>query len=273
MRATTPLLLAGAAAGLLLAGSQLVAPGLPRNPDAVASVDGQPIPRREYRAYLQALAQDREAPLGEAQRRHVLQRLVEEELLLQRGLRLQLPRRDPALRKALIQTVIDNHLASAAPEPPGEDTLRRFYEQERSYFRPPPQLALRRLYFSDEQRARSAAAALADGTPFDGVASGSDPAPPLPTGTQPLSRWHTWLGGERARRLAQLEPGAITAPLPDAHGWSLYWITANEAPSPPAFEAVRDTVAAEWRRRRDEELLAQYLAELRAAADIRSGTP
>src|SRR5690606_22159228 len=74
----------GAALGLVLATAELLALGGTRSSlpsAAVASVGGTPIRRDDYERALAALASDRRTPLDDADRRHVLDRMIDEELL------------------------------------------------------------------------------------------------------------------------------------------------------------------------------------------------
>ncbi len=83
--------IAAAAAGLLL-GDAGDAGGLPD--DVVALVNGTPVRLADYERAVVALASDRREPLEDEDRRYVLDRLVDEELLVQRGLELGFARLD-----------------------------------------------------------------------------------------------------------------------------------------------------------------------------------
>lgn len=102
MSRATGVLAAGALLGLAAAGAALLAPragpaALPD--DVVAVVNGAPVRSADYRRAVAALAADRRDPLGDADRRFVLERLVDEELLVQRALELGLARHDRRVRK------------------------------------------------------------------------------------------------------------------------------------------------------------------------------
>jgi hypothetical protein len=99
----------GAVLGLALAmGSLLSRKNDPPMPaDAVAIVNGSPIREADLERAMAALAADRRDPLGAAERRLVLDRLVEEELLVQRASELGLDRRDRGLRSRLVTAMVD----------------------------------------------------------------------------------------------------------------------------------------------------------------------
>ncbi|MFN8641460.1 MAG: hypothetical protein U0802_07320 [Candidatus Binatia bacterium] len=132
------LLALGALLGALLAAAGLTAPGTGRlPPDVVALVNQAPIRTEDYTRMLAAVASDRRAPLEEADKQHVLDRLIEEELLVQRGLTLDLPRLDRRVRADLTQGVIDGIASQASDHEPSDDELRAFYDGHRDVFAGP----------------------------------------------------------------------------------------------------------------------------------------
>ena len=82
------LLVAGAAGGLGFAlwTALGVGPALERHGDAIAMVDGTPIARTVFDSAIDGLASAKRTPLTEAEKREALERIIDEELLLQRAL-------------------------------------------------------------------------------------------------------------------------------------------------------------------------------------------
>ena len=78
---------------------------------------------------LAALASDRRSPLGPEDRRHVLDRLVDEELLVQRGLDLDLPSLDRRVRADLTQAVIASVLAEVEEDEASHGDLEAFFQE------------------------------------------------------------------------------------------------------------------------------------------------
>jgi len=187
------LLALGAATGLALAALDLLAApdrgALPSG--AVASVDGEPLPAAEYERALAALAADRRTPLSAADRRRVLDRLIEEELLVQRGLELGLARHDRRVRADIVAAVIESVISEAATESPSDEELRAFHERNRDLFLRPGRVRARQIVVrvtaavpDEAARAQAAAARerLAKGEAFDVVAAalGDPPVAKLP---------------------------------------------------------------------------------------------
>ncbi len=103
------LLMAGALAGLLIAliASAQTDRSALSQAGAIASVNDAHIDRTEYATALQALLADKTKAPTAKDRALVLNRLIEEELLVQRGIEIGLLEGDASVRKAVARAVID----------------------------------------------------------------------------------------------------------------------------------------------------------------------
>ena len=116
-RLGTVLLSVGACLGLLLATTGIVKsdPEVPE--DAVAVVNGHAIPKSEYRRALDALRAERPNASEAELRAHVLDRLIDEQLLIDSALELGLADRDPKVRADLGSAAIGVIVDGAEVEP------------------------------------------------------------------------------------------------------------------------------------------------------------
>ncbi len=274
------LLVVGAALGALLAAVGLSAPdveSLP--PEAVAVVNGTVIRRDDFARSLEALAADTRAPLDAADRRRVLDRLIEEELLVQRGLLLDLPRHDRRVRADLTRTVIDGVVSEADDGEPDEAALRRFHAEHADFFAGPGRVRVRQVFVralppgdaAAQARAEEAARKLRAGEAFETVRDAlGDRAPlPVPDALLPPTKLRDYLGPTALRTVLELAPGATSDPVRSASGYHVLQLLEVQPDTAPPFEAVRAQVLAEYRRRAGERALRTYLDELRAGADVR----
>jgi hypothetical protein len=272
-----------AAAGFALLDSGRGGPALPEG--AVATVNGAVLRVVDYRRVLAALEGDRRNPVGDEERRFVLERLVDEELLVQRALELGLARSDRMVRSQLVAAMITSVTENAAVEEPDEAALRTFHAEHGEWFAAPGRLRARQLWVraaparsEDEAQARAAEAAarLRAGEPFEAVATtlGDPLVAPLPDAPLPAAKLVEYAGpGALAALAAEAEPGAVSEPLPHAGGFQVLALVAREDLRHPAFEEVAEQVRAEWRRRAGDEALRRYLTELRERAEIRVAGP
>lgn len=283
----TILLLVGAAAGIALAAAGIVggrgaSGGL--GPGVVARVNGEAISADEYERLLAAIASDRKQPLDADTRRRVLDRIIDEELLLQRALELGFARADRRIRGELTRAVIESVLAEAEAEEPGEQELRRLYESEPGLFGGEPRLRVRQMFWrvrngSEESAARKKAEEarrrVTAGEPFEVVAErlAERPVAPIPDALLPPAKLRDYLGPSVTRAVLSLRPGQVSAPVRSGFGYHVVQLIERRESRPPPFEEVRDVVRAEWVRRRGEDALRAYLADLRdrARIEVRSG--
>lgn len=280
-RRARALLALGVGTGLVLAVANLLGGGashaLP--PDAVAVVNGVAIARDDYVRALGALAADRRTPLADADRRRVLERLIDEELLLQRGLALGLVRRDRSVRAPLVAATIE--LLGRSPAEPTPAELAAFYDAHRDWFARPGRLRVRQVFVgapspetAEAAAARAAAAArrLRAGEPFATVraALGDQEVTPIPDALLPATKLREYVGETAARTALDLPPAAISDPVRSGMGFHVLQVVEREEPTVPPLEEITGLVRAELRRRGDETALGQALDRLRTEADVRT---
>lgn len=276
----------GAFAGLAVAAYALLDTG-PRRAlpgDAAAVVGGETISREAYERALAALGAGRREALTADQRRHVLERLIEEELLIQRGLELGLARHDPRVRGDLVAAVIELVRAQADAEPPDDDEVRAFYEAQRGRLARGGRFRVETLWVRAEperseaearRRAERAAQRLRAGEGFAEVSAelGDEPIAPLPEAPLPAASLREYRGPAVAQAAGELELGEVSAPLPSAGGYTLLRVIERVPGTTPAFREIEAEVRARLLREREERALRAYLEELRGDAEIRVGSP
>jgi len=75
--------------------------------DVVVSINGHPLYQSDWDLALQALAMNKRNEITEEERLLVLERLIDEQLLLQRGLEIDLPQTEGMVRKSIVNAMID----------------------------------------------------------------------------------------------------------------------------------------------------------------------
>jgi hypothetical protein len=272
------LLALGAAAGLATAAVSLVrGTGRPAlAPDAVALVNDVPIRRDDYLRALGAVAGDRRTPLEDADHRRVLDRLIDEELLLQRGIALGIVRHDRTIRAEVVRATMDL-LASSAAEPSPAD-LRAFYDAHHEYFTEPGRLRVRQVLVRTEgrpeaevrARADEAARRLTAGEPFDAVraALGDPETAPIPDALLPATKLREYVGETATATVLARAAGEATEPVRSSMGFHVLQVVERTPPEVPPFDAIVERVRAEFRRRADDTRLRAVLDDLRRASRL-----
>lgn len=281
-RRARSLLIAGALLGVALAGFGLARSGAPATdpPEgAIALVNGVPLPRESFDRFVTAVAAERgEAALPPEERERLLERMLDEELLLQRALALGLARHEPTARRAIVQALVASVAGEAEEREPRDAELRAFYEAEPERFLRPGALTLDVAFVSQrdrsEREARERAAEIARrlraGEPFDDVvrALGDVAMVPYPGGPLPPSTLRRYLGPTAADAALGLEPGDVSAPLRGSDGFRVLVLRGRSDGAAAPYAEIREQVRAEYLRTRGEQALTDYLAELRAEATI-----
>lgn len=269
-----------AAVGLV--GSGPVGSGLP--PGIVAMVNGEPITEEAFRRLEAAVvAERRGAALEPEQRQRILDRLVDEELLLQRGQELGLARHEPTARRAIVSAVVAAVAADAETRDPDDGTLRAFHESEAARFQRPGRVVVDAIVVSTRlrpeaeafRRASEAASRLRAGDDPAEVAQalGDPQTAPLPGGPISLETVRQYLGPSATESLAALAPGEVGDPVRGAAGYTVVRLRDRAGGETAPFEEVRDQVRAEWLRMQGEKALGDYLEALRAQGAVEGKLP
>ena len=280
-RRVIALLAFGAAAGLVAAAVGLLAQtrsetAVPEG--AVAAVNGTAVRRADFERAVEALASDRRDAIDDADKRHVLDRLVDEELLVQRALELGLARSDRRVRGDLVAAMIEAVTADAALREPDPDELQTFFEANRDYFAQPGRLRVEQVFVRSSGdgdtdalgRAREAAERLRAGEAASVVQRDAGPPPvaAVPDAPLPAAKLREYVGPAAALAVATLAPGDVAEPVAGAGGYQVLRVVSREPNRVPAFAELESELRTEWRRRAGDDALRAYLDDIRARAAI-----
>lgn len=282
-RLSLGLLALGAAAGVVLAAAGLV--GLKRNEassvpaGAAARVNGELIRSADYERTLAGLAGDRRDGIDADQRRRVLDRLIDEELLVQRGMELGLARHDRKVRADITAAVIASIVAETEDVQPTPAQLQAFYDENRAFFTRSGRLRLRQVVVrpaadasADAARARATEASrrLRAGEAFAAVrdALGDAEVSPLPDALLPAEKLIDYLGPTALQAALALGPGEVSDPVRSGTGYHILQIIDRQADTTPRLAEIEPQVVAEFQRRAGDRALRAYLDDLRARANV-----
>jgi parvulin-like peptidyl-prolyl isomerase len=282
------LLALGMFLGLALALSSILQPGSSGRgplPEGVAAVvNDREISEESFESAVRALAADSNGPVGEAERNHVLDRLIEEELLVQRAVELELDVKDKSIRNRLVSAMIETIVTGVDQQQFSNEEVEAFFLKNRDFFSGAGRMWVRSLRFSasDDRSdpealasAREASARLRQGESIEAVAErlGASPSLSMPEGLLPPAKVREYLGPTPTKEALGLNAGEVSDPIRAASAYFVLQMVARTPPSSPSLSTVEAQVRAEMQKRTGDEQLKAYLNMLRNRAEIRLPLP
>ena len=246
-----------------------------------AKIEDTSIPMEKYLTQLEGLAKDKRSPITQKDKEYVLERMIEEELLIKRALDLGMLDNNPMARGTIVQQMIKTIISENARLEVTEEDLKVFFENNKGFFTKSSRLRLQQIYFSDQQfqensleEANKAYARLLKGDEFVDVAKmGSKSALKIPNSLMTLSKIREYIGPSLMNKARGLEPGMFTKPVEVSGGHKIIYLFEKEMASEPKFSQVRSSVSAEYLKRKDDQSLREYLENLKNWYDVSRNLP
>lgn len=236
----------------------------------IAKIENTKISKARFNLQIQAFASDKRSPLSQEDRDFVLERMIEEELLIQRAKDLGLLSTNTMVRGTIVQQMINSIISGNNIVEIKENDLRNFYNDNKSFFTSADRLRVRQLYFSDSDKNKASEKAeevflyLLEGGDFTSASKMSDSsAMKLPDTLITLGKLREYLGPSLTKVAQNMKPGEFTDPKRVINGYKiLFLIDRVDAPI-PEFSSIKDQVRSEFMKRRDDLALRNYLDDLK----------
>lgn len=267
-KADLRLLALGALAGLVVAGigilqQETFVESLPEN--AVARVNDVLISRDLYeRAISRSIDYAGRPVAGDDTR--MLQRLIDAELLIQRGVELGMTESDAAVRQAVIDSLIASVTAEADAASPTDDELAQHLADNAERFSYISKVTVQVWQTDDESAAQGFVAALRTDdaeSEFDTV----KPMPDMPPGVMSLEILASYVGPGIAAAVAEM-PIDSSAVFARRGRWLVIRINAKERETLTDINTIRNRVLIDYRRTLADRTLQDYIEDLRQRANI-----
>ena len=274
-RLQNSLLIFGLFIGVFLAANSIVQESNLIEDDWVANVGGVQISKEKYYSQLEGLARDKKNPITERDKNYVLERMIEEELLIIRAKELGLFKNNQIVRGSIIQQMIKLIISENYLESVEEETLRKFYEQNLGFFSSASRLRLQQIYFSNlsgdsKERSDEAFEYLKEGVSYDEVSKMADQsALTIPNSMMNLSKVREYIGPTLMNLARRLEPGEFSVPMEVAGGHKIIYLFDKELSEPEEFDSIQPKILKEYQRRRDDNSLREYLEDLKGWYEIK----
>ncbi len=261
----------GAVAGLLAAAYGLLersTVSAPPADDAVARVNGMHIGRDRYERTIDALAASLGRDVDGQDRDEVLRRLIDEELLVQRGIDLGMAESETTVRSAIVQSLIASVTAEADAADPSDRELQQYLDDNAERYTYASALAVDAWIADDEWLAKNFVARLrTEAATEAGEEENVRRVPGLPTGPLPLERLRMFVGPAIAATAVNM-PAGSSAVYARQGRWYVVRVNSHEKSALAELDAVRSQVLVDYRRELADATLREYLDDLLDQADV-----
>jgi hypothetical protein len=197
---------------------------------------------------------------------------VRDEVYYREALAMGLDRNDPQVRRRMrlkLEFILED---LTAQQPPGDEVLRAYLQQNPERFRIEPQLSFRQVYLNLDRRqdleadAKRILADLRGGVAPETL--GDATLLPYEQTAAFQSEIARTFGETFAQELVLLEPGVWTGPLYSGLGAHLVLVTERRAGRLPELAEVRAAVEREYLAQRRQELKDLAYQKLRAGYEV-----
>ena len=280
-RLHTLILSFGLILGAAMAGFSIIQKSNTSSLNWAAKIEDKSIPMEKYLFQLEGLAKDKRSPITQKDREYVLERMIEEELLIKRAIDLGMLDNNPMARGTIVQQMIKTIISENARYEVSNEELNNFFKENIGFFTKSSRLRIQQIYFSDEEfdslsldQAGKAYELLLNGESFENASKlGSDSALKIPNSLMTLSKVREYIGPSLMNIAQRLEPGTFTLPIKVSGGHKIIYLLDKELARNPKFNDIREAISSEYLKRRDDKSLREYLENLKNWYDISRNLP
>ena len=275
------ILICGLILGALMAGFSLIKDSNISGYSYAAKIEDTFIPMDKYLMQLEGLAKDKRSPITENDKEYVLERMIEEELLIKRAIDLGMLENNPMARGTIVQQMIKTIIAENNRYEITDDELETFYIENKGFFTKSSRLRIQQIYFSEQEfgdlslaQAEKAYKLLKAGNSFKEANSlGSDSALKIPNTLMTLSKVREYIGPSLMNLARNLKPGTFSEPVEVSGGYKIIVLLEKELAKESELDEIKNVVTAEFRKRKDDQSLRRYLENLKNWYDVTRNLP
>jgi len=265
-----PLLLLGGIISIGIIGSSFIKEVDVSQLNWVAKIDDRAISKDKYEIYLESIAQSRKTGLIESDPENILERMIDEELLIQRGIDLGMIENDTEIRSTIIQKMIGSIIAETNDLRISKQDLEDFYSRNKDLFTPSPKLRILKLSFDRNKKVAGDQARdlLIQGNLSAAKSLAENEVISLPNVLLPAMKIREYIGPSLTQIALGLEEGEVSELIELDGNFHLLVPLQKIISSAPEFNNVYQQVESEFIRFKGEELLDEYLEDLRNWYDV-----
>lgn len=237
----------------------------------IATVNDKIIPSDKYQTIINLIQNDKRDELTKADREMALDRIIEEELLVQYAYKNGFLEADDLLRKSIVRSVVDSIVEQALSVVPAEQDLLKFYEVNRQTFAIDEKyrvVILSSKNQSDIDEGKVIWQSNYDLTLLRQTFKSIDRLD-IPTGFISKIRLGTLIGPLLRDKVLSLQVGETSQTLKTIYGYSIVTLVDKKDRVIPEFKEISEIVLQEYKRQQREEILEELLKDLKRQSDIK----
>ena len=237
----------------------------------IATVNDKIIPSDKYQTIINLIQNDKRDELTKADREMALDRIIEEELLVQYAYKNGFLEADDLLRKSIVRSVVDSIVEQALSVVPTEQDLLKFYEVNRQTFAIDEKyrvVILSSQNRSDIDEGKVIWQSNYDLTLLRQTFKSIDRLD-IPTGFISKIRLGTLIGPLLRDKVLSLQVGETSETLKTIYGYSIVTLLDKKDRVIPEFKEISEIVLQEYKRQQREEILEELLKDLKRQSDIK----
>ena len=239
--------------------------------DVIATVNDVIIEREKLDTVINLIGGDKRDGYTDKDQILALERIIEEELLVQYAYKNGFLSADDNIRKTIIRSVIDTIVEQTISIMPEKETLQEFYKSHQEIFTTSEQVKIVILNINNLDDANAIKKIWVETNnetlilnTIDNITKSNTPNGYIPIFTLPRL-----IGPKLAKTIDMLKLNEISLPIETSSGYSLAILKDRKAKQTPSYEEVKEAVLQEYRRRSRDELMSTLLDELKQKAEIR----
>jgi hypothetical protein len=240
-------------------------------PDTLVIVNGYPITQSTLRNTEKRIQLNSSDPMNPDDRELLLQRLIDDELILQHAEDLDILTTDPGIRKLLVRSSIESIVKDSRSIPISDEQLRNFYEDHKSVFQRPSRIHLKVASFLNPKIANDTGEIIKKEVPFELAIAETKTGEliDIPSSLLPEHVLRRYLGSELTEVALSLSENQISSTVTLGEFTYLIYVLAREPEQQLSFDDSRLQVTSEYRSRHRQNALTNALTHLRKHSDIR----
>ena len=201
----------------------------------------------------------------------LMQRLIDDELILQRVESLGVLEADPGIRKILARSAINKINTESQSLVISESQLRDFYDDHQAVFQTPARFAVQAARFLTAEEAMTARGQILAGSRLSETVSSADGAVlmEMPRSLLPTHMLRRYLGTGLTDAILQLDQDRLSQPIAQDGGLYLLHLLKQQPSQVIPFQQAQSDIIIEFRSRQRQRALSEALALYKERADIR----